>query len=146
MAPREEDEEEDHCGHWMSKEKGKRKNRQIAHLWPRSLMADVEDEDAGANSTEPVVAKVVRYCPLCTLPFEYCEYGPSPEACLKASGSAGPAAAAQDTAGALAAAGSRRRKQRREKEEERREERWMDVEETAYKAATMTMSLSHWPC
>ena len=42
-------------------------------------MADAADSDDEVRA--PVAPLVVQYCALCTLPLEYCEYGPLPDEC-----------------------------------------------------------------
>lgn len=37
-------------------------------------MAEKEDNN--------IIKIIIEYCPICTLPYEYCEYGPCYEQCL----------------------------------------------------------------
>ncbi len=46
-------------------------------------MADFSEKTENTSSVVEFRVLDVKYCPICSLPFEYCENGPSKELCSK---------------------------------------------------------------
>ena len=71
-------------------------DRRCRQIFVRSFqaMASAEDDDVSDSLAPAIAAIVVSYCSVCTLPTEYCEFGPSPAECkLRASSTDGAAGA-----------------------------------------------------
>eukprot|EP01102_Stenamoeba_stenopodia_P014126 TRINITY_DN4661_c0_g1_i1.p1 TRINITY_DN4661_c0_g1~~TRINITY_DN4661_c0_g1_i1.p1 ORF type:complete len:202 (-),score=64.91 TRINITY_DN4661_c0_g1_i1:80-685(-) len=47
-------------------------------------MADDSAESGSKLPKDPKYPIIVEYCKICSLPYEYCEYGPSPDKCAAA--------------------------------------------------------------